>query len=130
MRLDAMQRRKVEENVGLVHKVITDKVHGPFPIGIHTWEDLFQTGCIGLCSVAATDRGGTFSTYAYRLIWNEICDLLVRSGRERKWEMSTGALPEGILPDHGNGHPGDWMELKTALEAYLFEAGKRAPASM
>ena len=28
-----------------------------------------------------TDKGGTFSTYAYRLIWNEICDAPVRNTR-------------------------------------------------
>ena len=44
-------------------------------------DDLFQIGCIGLCKAAATDNGGTFSTYAYRLIWNEICDALIKATR-------------------------------------------------
>ena len=41
---------------------------------IYSHDDLYQIGCIGLCKAAATDKGGCFSTYAYRLIWNEICD--------------------------------------------------------
>ena len=72
MKLSEENQRKVEENLGLVHKVINDKVHGPYQLGIYTREDLFQIGCIGLCKAAATDKGGNFSTYAYRLIWNQI----------------------------------------------------------
>lgn len=86
MTLTVEQQKKVEENLGLVGKVIKDKVHGLPPAGIYTYDDLFQIGCIGLCKAAATDKGGTFSTYAYRLIWNEICDALIKatrvSGRE------------------------------------------------
>lgn len=86
MTLTAEQQKKVEGNLGLVGKVIKDKVHGLTPACIYSYDDLFQIGCIGLCKAAATDRGGTFSTYAYRLIWNEICDALIKamriSGRE------------------------------------------------
>ena len=77
MKLTAEERIIVEDNMGLVGRVIKDKVH--LPSGIFTYEDLFQIGCIGLCKAAATDRGGCFSTYAYRLIWNEICDALIRA---------------------------------------------------
>lgn len=73
------QQRIVEENMGLVGKVIRDKVHGLGQPGVPEYEELFQTGCIGLCKAALTDKGGCFSTYAYRLIWNEICDELVRN---------------------------------------------------
>lgn len=80
MKLTAEQQRKAEENMGLVGKVIADKVHGN-SFGSFTREDLFQIGCIGLCKAAATDKGGCFSTYAYRLIWNEICTALVQATR-------------------------------------------------
>lgn len=80
MKLSEERQKKVEENLGLVHKVINDKVHGPYQLGIYSREDLFQIGCIGLCKAAATDKGGNFSTYAYRLIWNQICDALMRRG--------------------------------------------------
>ena len=61
MKLTAEQQRKAEENMGLVGKVIADKVHGTY-FGSFTREDLFQTGCIGLCKAAAPDKGGSFST--------------------------------------------------------------------
>ena len=80
MKLTAEQQRKAEENMGLVGKVIADKVHGTY-FGSYTREDLFQIGCIGLCKAAATDKGGCFSTYAYRLIWNEICTALISATR-------------------------------------------------
>ena len=69
-------RKKVEENMGLVGKVISDKIHGLDTPNFYSYDDLFQIGCIGLCKAAYSDCGGTFSTYAYRLIWNEICDAL------------------------------------------------------
>ena len=89
MILTAEQREKVEQNIRLVRKVINDKVHGPYQLGIYTYDDIFQIGCIGLCKAAATDKGGTFSTYAYRLIWNEICDALIYSTRRQATELSS-----------------------------------------
>lgn len=73
------QQRIIEENMGLVGKVIKDKVRQLGQPGTPSYDDLFQTGCIGLIKAVMTDKGGTFSTYAYRLIWNEICDELVRN---------------------------------------------------
>lgn len=93
MILTAEQQKKVEENMGLVGQVIQDKVHGPYQFGVFTHEDLYQIGCAGLCKVAATDKGGHFSTYAYRLIWNEICDALIYSSRRRDMEMLSDDLP-------------------------------------
>lgn len=92
MKLTADQQKIVEKNMGLVGKVIKDKVHKNGCEGIFTYEDLFQIGCIGLCKAAATDKGGCFSTYAYRLIWNEICDYLIHatkiSSREYALDIS------------------------------------------
>ena len=47
--MNAEERKKTEENMGLVHKVISDKVHVTFQHGMYSREDLFQIGCIGLC---------------------------------------------------------------------------------
>jgi len=93
MILTVEQREKVEQNIRLVQKVINDKVHGPYQLGIYTYDDIFQIGCIGLCKAAATDKGGTFSTYAYRLIWNEICDALIYSTRRQATELSSDMIP-------------------------------------
>jgi len=81
MILTSEQMRVVEENMGLVGKVIKDKVRGIGQPGTPEYNDLFQTGCVGLIKAVATDKGGTLSTYAYRLIWNEIRDELVRNTR-------------------------------------------------
>ena len=93
MTLTAEQQKKVEQNIRLVRKVINDKIHGPYQLGIYTYDDIFQIGCIGLCKAAATDKGGTFSTYAYRLIWNEICDALIYSTRRQAAEFSSDMIP-------------------------------------
>lgn len=89
MTLNDVQRKQVEENMGLVGKVIKDKVHGANQLGIYTYDDLFQIGCVGLCKAAATDKGGCFSTYAYRLIWNEICSALIYDNRRAGKEVPT-----------------------------------------
>lgn len=83
MKLNAEQQKKVEENMRLVGKVIKDKVYG-LEQGIYSYEDLRQIGYIGLCKAAYTDRGGCFSTYAYRLIWQEICDALIKANNQYK----------------------------------------------
>ena len=75
MILTGKEQEKVAKNIGLIHKVIQDKLQPPYQVGMYSYEDLFQIGSIGLCKAAATDKGGTFSTYAYRLIWHEICGL-------------------------------------------------------
>lgn len=87
MRLNERQQRIVEENIGLVGKVIKDKVHGLGQADMLSYDDLFQIGCIGLCKAAATDKGGIFSTYAYRLIWNEICEVLIKLTRTHSREQ-------------------------------------------
>lgn len=89
MKLTKGQRRIVEENLGLVGKVVKDRVRNLNTLGLYTYDDLFQIGCIGLSKAAATDKGGHFSTYAYRLIWNEICDALVYAIRRMTREKPT-----------------------------------------
>lgn len=90
MRLTPDQQHVVEDNMGLVVKVIQDKVYNLHQDCYFSYDDLKQIGAIGLCKAAATDKGGCFSTYAYRLIWNEICDALIKatriSSREQLYE--------------------------------------------
>ena len=117
MTLTERQQRIVEANMGLVGRVIKDKVHGLGQEGAFTYDDLFQIGCIGLCKAAATDKGGCFSTYAYRLIWNEICDALVKTTRINQNEtvMEANEILRGVqehIPD-----PLEACELKQILES-------------
>ncbi len=92
MTLTQDQQRKVEQNLGLVGKVIKDKVHNPGQNSIYSYDDLYQIGCIGLCKAAYSDNGGCFSTYAYRLIWNEICTALIYANRRAAKECEL--IPE------------------------------------
>ena len=97
--LNDEQRILVEENMGLVGKVIKDCLQNPSAQGCYTYDDLFQIGCIGLCKAAQTDRPGrgAFSTYAYILIRNEIYTQLeyaTRRGREQATDPAE--LPCGV----------------------------------
>jgi len=110
------QQEKVENNLGLVGKVIKDKVHGLGQPGYPSYEDLFQTGCIGLCKAVMSDKGGCFSTYAYRLIWNEICDELIRTTKLAQREQPTDTIE--ILSDNGHfiSDPIQTSDLRQTLD--------------
>ncbi len=124
MQLTPEQQRVVEQNQGLVGKVLKDKVHGLGQDGSFTYDDLFQIGCIGLCKAAATDKGGCFSTYAYRLIWNEICDALIKSTRIQQREE---ILPPADLKIAFGSH-GNW-DLLDACETQLLLAQAKQRAN-
>ena len=49
MTLTEEQRGQVEANMGLIGKVLKDKLRGSSALGVYTHEDLFQIGCVGLC---------------------------------------------------------------------------------
>ncbi len=123
MRLTEKQQRKVSENIRLVQKVISDKIHGPHQLGIYSYDDIFQIGCIGLCKAAATDKGGTFSTYAYRLIWNEICDALIYSTRRQVTELSSDIIPLVVeKPTISISDVAMQLDVQAALKAAKQEA--------
>ncbi|MFT3951731.1 MAG: sigma-70 family RNA polymerase sigma factor [Oscillospiraceae bacterium] len=123
MKLSEMQQGIVEANMGLVGKVIKDKVHDVSRLGIYTYEDIYQIGCLGLCKAAYTDRGGCFSTYAYRLIWNEICDALIYASRRSSTEQVTD--PEVLLMDELQDETAS-AELKMDLDNALKNAEQSA----
>ena len=110
------QRVKVEENMGLVGKVIRDCVHTLDKGCIYDYDDLFQIGCIGLCKAAQTDRPGhkgAFSTYAYLLIRNEIyTQLEYATRREREQATDPAELPAVSLE-------GDDLEQQEACSHLL-----------
>lgn len=99
MTLTKEQQKLVEDNLGLVGKVIKDKVHGLDTMYFYAYDDLFQIGCIGLRKAAMKDKGGCFSTFAYRLIWNEICDALAYATKRTVTTDLTGSyILSSILP--------------------------------
>jgi len=93
----------IEENIGLVGRVIKDRVHDVNNIGFYAYDDLFQTGCVGLCKAADSYKPGKtrFSTYAYMAIRNEIFNALEYATlrRDREEVTSPEALPDRCGPD-------------------------------
>ena len=116
MTLNDEQRKKVEENMGLVGKVIQDKIHGINQMGIYSQEDLMQIGYLGLCKAAYTDKGGCFSTYAYRIIWNSLLDAVVQINRKNSLETPSELLEDKIPQTHFSSYTHN--ELKYALHQY------------
>ena len=108
------QQYLVERKMGLEGKVIKDKVHGLGQLGVPSYEDLYQIGCIGLCKAAISDKGGCFSTYAYRLIWNAICDELIRATRLSGKEQPFDSLEDPI--DDIQKDALDTFDLRLALQ--------------
>lgn len=117
LKLTSEQQKKVEENMGLVGKVIQDKVNGANRLGIYSYDDLFQIGCIGLCKAAATNNGiAKFSTYAYRLIWNEICDALIYASRRNSTELlSEDGEVNAVAPYKHENELKNTTDLKDAI---------------
>ena len=75
---------------------------------------MYQIGCIGLCKAAISDKGGCFSTYAYRLIWNAICDELIRATRLSGKEQPFDSLEDPI--DDIQKDTLDTFDLRLALQ--------------
>ncbi len=122
MTLTFEQQKKVEENMGLVGKVIKEKVHGISTMRFHTYDDLFQIGCIGLCKAVTSDTGShNFSTYAYRLIWHEICDQLVYASKRSSTELLSYDTEMQCTADKPAR-----VELKLSLEESLAKAKREA----
>lgn len=76
--LTPAQQSLVTQNLGLVSHVIETCVSLPCNHSVYDYNDLYQIGCMGLCKAAATTTGkGKFSTYAYKVIRNEIYNALI-----------------------------------------------------
>ena len=83
-------------------------------------DDLFQIGCIGLCKAAYSDKGGCFSTYAYRLIWNEICTALIYANRRAAKECEL--IPEVLGKEDSLDERHELSMILDRLEANASEA--------
>jgi len=89
--LTKAQQKRVEKNLGLVGTVIKENVNGINNIGLFTYQDIFQIGCIGLSNAARyyNTKRGKFSTYAYKAIRNEIFNALNYASVRRRHEVVT-----------------------------------------
>jgi len=91
VKLTDEQRMLARENTGLVRQVIKDRIRDVGKIGFFTYDDLYQIGCVGLCKAAVAYKQGKirFSTYAYRVILNEIYDALQYTTLRKRREFIT-----------------------------------------
>ena len=109
--------------MGLVGKVIKDRVRDVRRIGIYTKDDLFQIGCIGLCKAVDTYKTGNcrLSTYAYVLIRNEIYDAIEYATLRRSREE---LIDPGFLPEESVQEP--FPETQYGINQILDEAQMQA----
>jgi RNA polymerase sigma factor (sigma-70 family) len=121
MRLNDERRALARNNMGLVGQVIKDRVRDISRIGLYTYDDLFQIGCVGLCKAAATHTPGRgkFSTYAYMLIRNEIFSALEYATlrKNRETALKSHELPEPLVYDEFPDGTGE--AINRALDAAL-----------
>ena len=101
MMLSDAQQIMVEENLGLVRAVLSRCVNNPGSMGIYSYDDLFQIGCIGLCKAAAQYQPGraVFSTYAYITIRNHIYNALAYATYRQEKEVLSEFLHESCSCD-------------------------------
>ena len=112
MMLSDAQQIMVEENLGLVRAVLSRCVNNPGSMGIYSYDDLFQIGCIGLCKAAAQYQPGraVFSTYAYIAIRNHIYNALAYATYRQEKEVLSEFLYEPPLsPQRTLGKQGNWV---------------------
>ena len=124
MPLNREQQVMAEENMGLVGKVIKENVHDISHIGLFTYQDIFQIGCVGLSKAAEKYRPGKnkFSTYAYIAIRNEIYNALDYATVRRRNEVVTDAESINSLIMAVD----DYNTLTTDIDSLLEAARSRA----
>ena len=101
MPLNKHQQNLVEENMGLVRAVIKNEVRNIDGIGLFTYQDIFQIGCLGLVKAAEKYAPGNakFSTCAYTYIRNEIFSALdYASVRRRNEDTADRETILNIMP--------------------------------
>jgi RNA polymerase sigma factor (sigma-70 family) len=129
------RNKLVEENMGLVGQVIKDKVHGIEGIGLFTYDDLFQIGCVGLIGAADAyqpDSRACFSTYAYVSIRNAVFDALEYATLRRNREAVTDPhiLPGSEAPDFTDGLAIDLDRILDDLQANVCESTAKGIAAI
>ena len=91
MPLNKKQQKLVEDNMGLVGTVIKENVKNINNIGMFTYQDIFQIGCLGLSKAALNYNASRseFTTCAYIYIRNEIFNALEYATSRRRKEIIT-----------------------------------------
>jgi RNA polymerase sigma factor (sigma-70 family) len=127
MPLNELKRKLVEDNMGLVGTVIKENVKDVNNIGIFTYKDIYQIGCLGLTKAVEHYKPGEekFSTCAYICIRNEIFNALEYATVRRRREEIVD--PDNALSLLLTQNPqSEFEETASELEKMLDAAKSRA----
>lgn len=104
--------------MGLVGAVIKDHVKNIDKIGLFTYDDLFQIGCLGLIKAAATYKpDAKFSTYAYKIIHNDIFSALAYATVRRRHESISDDAVGATLSEDKFDEVTDLFDILAAAKA-------------
>ena len=125
MQLDRGQQKLVEDNMGLVGLVIRDNVNDANHLGMFTYDDIFQIGCIGLSKAALNHKPerSRFSSYAYAAIRNEIYDALDYAYYRQRRESPTDACDVLYMEPVWDEYDGTVSEIEELLDKAKAGAG-------
>lgn len=122
--LTAQQRSLVERHLHLVRWTIQRYIDVDERVLGLGYDDLYQEGCLGLCSAAATYSKThiQFSTYAITVIRNHLIDhcrtVALRRRKLPSISLAAADSDRGAFPDAPNGGCGDDIEhLISELDA-------------
>lgn len=96
IRLNESQQQLVAEHIHLVDTVLYFDFKRIVNNPDHDYDDLYQTGCIGLCKAAAGFESGSFPAYARKCIRNALRDYSKKVQPHGKVQ-SLNAMTEDIL---------------------------------
>jgi len=73
-KLTAAQQALIADNLDLIEKVIRGSIKQIIGNPDYSYEDLYQSGCVGICKAAIHFKDGNFQQYARKSIRNAILD--------------------------------------------------------
>jgi len=114
-----MQQKLVEDNMGLVGTVIKENVRNINGIGLFTYQDIYQIGCLGLTKAAEKYVPGDvkFCTCAYIYIRNELFNALDYATVRRRYEITVEAETVRGMKQEGDELDAAASELEQMLDA-------------
>jgi len=120
MPLNDMKQKLVEDNMGLIGTVIKENVKNVNNLGIFTYQDIFQIGCVGLTKAAMNYKPGKdkFSTCAYIYIRNEIFNALdYATVRRRNEEIIDPEIVHNLMQAQDEFEDNTSSELDKMLDS-------------
>lgn len=97
-KLNQEQCKMVNDNLDIVSVILRNCIHTNQSVRGLEWDDLYQSGCIGLCKAAVAFNGScSFKTFAAAVVKNELLNIC------RKLQVQWRKMPEVSLFDTLSG---------------------------